>query len=224
MTNERDNANDKVQQNESDTMPDMNLELERSDKADDDVPEITSLKQARSVIESLLFATTEPLSIARLERLTGLTRRTIRGLTMQLEMEYYRNSGGLQIIEVAGGYQMATRPECHPWLARLNISRAHNKDNLSVAALETLAIIAYKQPVTRLEVDAIRGVDSSGMIRKLVDFKLVKPSGRTDPPQRAYLYSTTKEFLRMFGLKNIKDLPSLPKLRELMGLKTLDEE
>ncbi|MCD6386554.1 SMC-Scp complex subunit ScpB [Candidatus Sumerlaeota bacterium] len=212
---------DEPQESESslkENIVDVPVELEHTEQADSDVPKIKNLRQASSVLEALLFATTEPLSLARLEKLLGLTQRTIRGLLLQLQMEYYRNSKGLQIIEVAGGYQMATRPECHPWVAKLRISRTRNRESLSISALETLAIIAYKQPITRQEIDSIRGVDSSGIIKKLQELDLIKVVKKKPAPGRAYLYGTTKEFLRMFGLKSVKDLPSLGELRDLLGL------
>lgn len=195
----------------------ITLELEPTEKPSD-LPPISSLCQAKAILETLLFATTEPLSLNRLVKLTGLSQRTLRGLLLQLQLEYQRNSAGLQILEVAGGFQMATRPECHPWLAKLKLSRTRTQEQLSVAALETLGIIAYKQPITRLEIDAIRGVDSSGIIRKLLEMDLIKVVGKKPAPQRANLYGTTREFLRMFGLKSLNELPSLSDLRDLLGL------
>ncbi len=217
---EEERVDEVVQPDEGDAMgePAIPVEIEHIEKPDDDLPQITATYQAKAVLESLLFATTEPLTLPRLQRVLGLSIKSIRGILLQLQMDYHRNSPGLQIIEVAGGYQMATRPECHPWVAKLKIARSKSTDNLSVATLETLAIIAYKQPVTRLEVETIRGVDSSSLIRKLQDLGLVKVVGKNPPPRRSHLYGTTKEFLRMFGLKSVKDLPSLADLKQLMGI------
>ena len=204
---------------EPQSISDIEVQLERSETAEEDVPQIESISQAKHILEALLFAATEPLSLTRIEKITGLNRRTLRGLVLQLQMEYYRNGGGLQVIEVAGGYQMATCPEYHHWIARLRIGKSRTKGTLTVSVLETLAIIAYKQPITKADIDSIRGVDSSGTMKKLVEARLVRVVGRKPPPQRSYLYGTTKDFLLMFGLKNIKDLPSLPELKELMGIK-----
>lgn len=216
-----DNVNESqetVSSSQDNTIVDIPVELEHTEQKESDLPPIKNLRQASAILEALLFATTEPLSLSRLEKLLGLSQRTIRALVLQLQLEYHRNSRGLQIIEVAGGYQMATRPECHPWVAKLRITRTRSKESLSVSALETLAIIAYKQPIGRQEIDSIRGVDSSGIIRKLQELNLIKVVKKKPAPGRAYLYGTTKEFLRMFGLKSIKDLPSLGELRDMLGL------
>jgi segregation and condensation protein B len=127
----------------------------------------------------------------------------------------YERPGGLQMVEVAGGYQIVTRPELHEWVRRLFNERTTQK--LSVAALETLAVVAYKQPVTGPEVAEIRGVNAVGVIGTLIERKLVKIVGRKQVVGRPFLYGTTREFLERFGLNDLSDLPRVEDMSELLG-------
>jgi len=127
----------------------------------------------------------------------------------------YDRPGGLQVVEVAGGYQITTKPEFHEWVRRLFHERTTQK--LSVAALETLAVIAYRQPVTVPEIGDIRGVNASGVIGTLVDRKLIKIVGRKAVVGRPFMYGTTREFLERFGLNDITDLPKVEDMSELLG-------
>jgi segregation and condensation protein B len=127
----------------------------------------------------------------------------------------YDRPGGLQLVEVAGGYQIVTRPELHEWVRRLFHERTTQK--LSVAALETLAVIAYKQPVTAPEIAEIRGVNTSGVLATLIDRKLVKIVGRKQVVGRPFMYGTTREFLERFGLNDLSDLPKVEDMSELLG-------
>ena len=127
----------------------------------------------------------------------------------------YERPGGLQLVEVAGGYQIVTKPEFHEWVRRLFRERTTQK--LSVAALETLAVIAYRQPVTSPEIADIRGVNTAGVLGTLVDRKLIKIVGRKAVVGRPFMYGTSREFLERFGLNDITDLPKVEDMSELLG-------
>src|SRR6187397_3273633 len=127
----------------------------------------------------------------------------------------YENRPGLQMVEVAGGYQIVTRPDLHEWVRRLFHERSSAK--LTVAGLETLAVIAYKQPITALEIGEIRGVNTSGVLSTLLERHLIKIVGRKNVVGRPFLYSTTKEFLIRFGLKDLNDLPRVEDMAEALG-------
>lgn len=189
------------------------LETPRKDGEEEDTaPRFSSVGEAKAVLEGFLFTTNEPLSVNRLSKLCGnLHPKTVRGLLLELQMDYDGRPGGLQVVEVAGGFQMATRPHIAEWMFRLHKHR--RKSPLSPATLETLAIIAYKQPVTKGEVEAIRGVESGGTFRTLQDLSLIDVGGRREVPGRPQLYVTTPYFLKAFGLNSLADLPSISELR-----------
>lgn len=156
------------------------------------------------VVEALLFASDTPLEAERIREVLELeSAQAARELVEELRARY--QDRGLQIVEVGGGYRMITRPELAPWLVRL--ARARTKSRLSRPALETLAIIAYKQPVSRPEVDAIRGVNSEAVLENLLERRLIRITGRKEAPGRPYLFETTREFLVAFGLRDLADLP-----------------
>ena len=171
-------------------------------------------EQLRPMVESLLFATNEPLSARKLGALLdNVPTRAVRRMILILKEDYDSQTRGFQIVEVAGGFQMATRPQFAPYILRLN---RHKKRNpLSTPALETLAIIAYKQPITRAEVEAIRGVDSSGVLHNLLEIGLIRIAGRKEVVGHPPLYGTTEEFLKVFGLRLLSDLPSIREIREM---------
>ena len=157
-------------------------------------------------VEAALFLADEPLAARKLASLAALPdAATARQLVEQLRTLLDTDGSSFQVEELAGGYQLLTRPEFHPWLSRL---RKHAPETqLSAAARETLAIVAYRQPITRADVEAIRGVGASGVLEQLMEKGLVKPAGRDDSLGRPQLYETTKKFLQVFGLKSLKDLP-----------------
>ena len=158
------------------------------------------------VVEALLFASDTPLEAERIREVLDLESvEAARELMEELRARY--RDRGLQIVEVGGGYRMITRPEVAPWLVRL--ARARTKTRLSRPALETLAIVGYKQPVSRPEVDAIRGVNSEAVLDNLLERRLVRIAGRKDAPGRPFLYETTREFLVAFGLRDVGDLPKV---------------
>jgi segregation and condensation protein B len=158
-------------------------------------------------LEAVLFVADEPLSAVVLGQLVGTGRREAEALLERLAEEYHRAGSGLALRRVAGGWRLYTHAEAAPAVERFVLSSKHAR--LTRAALETLAIVAYKQPVTRHQVSAIRGVDSEGVLRALVDRGLLTEVGRDPGPGRPLLYGTTAEFLERLGLDSISDLPSL---------------
>ena len=166
----------------------------------------------KNIIESLLFVADEPLTIDRLKKIiSGAESRELREVLEELEADYETRQGGFFLKQVAGGYQIRTRPEYMEWIKRLLQPKPLR---LSKAALETLAIIAYKQPVIRSDVEHIRGVDCGGILRVLLERKFVRVLGRKDIPGRPLIYATTKRFLEVFDLKNLKDLPTPKEIEE----------
>jgi segregation and condensation protein B len=145
--------------------------------------------------------------------LGGVCKSEIRQALESLKSHYEKREGGLQIHEVAGGFQLSTRPEYAPWIKMLGKMKTSAK--LSRSGLESLAIIAYKQPIVRGEIEAIRGVETSGVLRTLLERKLVRIVGRKDVPGRPIMYGTTKFFLQHFGLRDLAELPPLREFKEL---------
>lgn len=171
--------------------------------------------EVRAVVEALIFASPEPLTPKMLLKLLAdEPKEDVLGALSALKAEY-ENRPGLQMVEVAGGYQIVTRPELHEWVRRLFHERSTQK--LSVQALETLAVIAYKQPITALEISEIRGVNASGVLSTLLERHLIKIVGRKNVVGRPFLYATTKEFLIRFGLKDLSDLPKIEDMAEALG-------
>jgi segregation and condensation protein B len=172
------------------------------------------MENIKSILESLLFISDEPLTIDRLKNiLAPVTAAEIRSVLNNLIREYEERRGGFLLKEVAGGYQFRTRSEHSEWITKLIQPRP---PRLSKAALETLAIIAYKQPLIRSDIEHIRGVDCGGVIRVLLERNLVRVLGRKEIPGRPLIYATTKRFLEVFDLKDLKDLPT-PKEIDEMG-------
>ncbi|MGB6009949.1 MAG: SMC-Scp complex subunit ScpB [Desulfobacterales bacterium] len=164
------------------------------------------MEDIKNIIESLLLVTEEPLTIDRIKNiLIEPGRKEIQNALTELSAEYEARKGGFLLREVAGGYQIRTRPEYREWIKRL----IHSKPlRLSKAALETLAIIAYKQPIIRSDIEHIRGVNCGGILRMLFERKLIRILGRKEIPGRPIIYATTKQFLETFDLKDLKDLPT----------------
>ena len=167
----------------------------------------------RSVLESLLFAAETPLTVHRLsEVLGGIEKKEIVAVLEELQAEYETAGRGFRLIEVAGGYQMRTPKENADWVKSLFRGRPAR---ISRATLETLAIIAYKQPIIRAEIEAIRGVDVDGVLSTLLERRLVRIVARKDVPGRPFLYGTTTEFLELFNLKDLANLPTLKEMEEM---------
>jgi segregation and condensation protein B len=173
------------------------------------------MSDLKAIIEALIFASPEPVSLKSIGKLLDSEpAEDIEAAIAALRTDYDR-PGGLQLVEVAGGYQIVTRQEFHEWVRRLFHERTTQK--LSVAALETLAVIAYRQPVTAPEIAEIRGVNTAGVIGTLVDRKLIKIVGRKQVVGRPFMYGTTREFLERFGLNDITDLPKVEDMSDLLG-------
>ncbi len=165
----------------------------------------------KSILEGLLFAAgDEGLSVKQLTSVLEIDEATVLSIIEDLKEEYQKKERGIELVEVAGAYQLTTKKEHAPYLKRL--METPMNQSLSQAALETLAIIAYKQPITRIEIEEIRGVKSERPIRTLSAKGLIKEVGREEGAGRAILYGTTKEFLEYFGLKTIEELPSLTEI------------
>ena len=170
----------------------------------------------KPILEALIFASPDPLTPATLfELLDGTPKEAVEEGLAALQAEYGAR-GGLQMVQVAGGYQICTRPELHEWVRRL--FHEHSKQRLSVPALETLAVVAYKQPITSAEIAEIRGVNVSGVVGTLLDRRLVKVVGRKQVVGRPFLYATTLEFLNQFGLSDLGDLPKIEEMAEALGM------
>jgi len=171
-------------------------------------------QQLKSAIEALLFIGGGPLSV---ERLKGIfeeaTKEQIEAQLQALKADYEARDAGVMVAEVANGYQLATRPDQAVWVRKFKTVKVTTR--LSRPALETLAIIAYKQPVTRPEIEAIRGVNIGGIVRNLMERRLVKIVGKKDVPGKPILYGTSVEFLQYFGLKDLSSLPTLREFQEL---------
>ena len=165
-----------------------------------------------SVVEAVLFASDEPLSAERLANIVEITVRQVRQHIEGLNNKYQTNGSAFRIEQIAGGYQMLTLSPYNYWLEKL--LRARSDSKLSPAALETLAIISYKQPVMRADIESIRGVAAGDLIRSLMYKGLVKIVGRAEVLGRPMLYGTTKKFLEIFGLNSLKDLPKVEELKK----------
>lgn len=166
-------------------------------------------------LEALLFATDSPLTAARLKPILELGSKEIRELVDELNAEYEAQERAFSIVEFGGGWQLASRPEYMAMIQKLYKGRRYVR--LSKAALEVLAIIAYRQPVTRMEIEEIRGVQVSGVLQTLTERNLVTVVGRSEAVGNPILYGTTREFLNHMGLKGLHQLPPLPELEGIMG-------
>jgi segregation and condensation protein B len=171
--------------------------------------------ELKAIVEALIFASPEPLTPKMLFKLLAEEPKEDVAATIQALKADYETRPGLQFIEVAGGYQIVTRTELHEWVRRLFHERSTQK--LTVQSLETLAVIAYKQPITALEVGEIRGVNTSGVLSTLLERHLIKIVGRKNVVGRPFLYATTKEFLIRFGLNDLSDLPKIEDMAEALG-------
>jgi len=165
-----------------------------------------------AVLEALLLVASEPLAPRRAGGILGLTEAQARAYLRLLADTYRERDGGLEVVEVGGGFRLVSRPEMHDYILKLEPSRGPQP--LSRAAVETLAIIAYRQPVARAEVEAVRGVRCDGVLGTLVDRGLIEEIGRAEGPGRPILYATTRRFLEQFGLRDLSELPPLPPREE----------
>jgi len=182
------------------------------EQTDSPQPQTNVEVTVESVIEAVLFASDEPLTALRLANIVEITEKQIREHIESLNNKYQSNNSAFRIQQIAGGFQMLTLCHYNNWLKKLLRDRSENK--LSPAALETLAIISYKQPIIRADIEAIRGVAAGEMIRSLMYKGLVKVTGRAEVLGRPMQYGTTKKFLEVFGLSSLKDLPKIDELKK----------
>jgi segregation and condensation protein B len=179
------------------------------------VAERTPSAEVKAVVEALIFASPEPVTPKMLYKLLADEPKEDVAAAVEALRADYENRPGLQLVEVAGGYQIVTRPQLHEWVRRLFHERSTSK--LTAPGLESLAVIAYKQPLTALEIGEIRGVNTSGVLSTLLERHLIKIVGRKNVVGRPFLYATTKEFLIRFGLKDLNDLPRVEDMAEALG-------
>ena len=170
--------------------------------------------EIRKIIEALLFASPEPLTQAKVNGIFNPDTPNLKEVVLKLNEQYVHNDHAFEINKVAGGYQLVSRQEYEHFIRKM-LSKS-GRISLSSAALDSLAIIAYKQPIGRYEVEAIRGVDSSGVLKTLLNRNLIKIKGRDSGPGRPLLYQTTNKFLEHFGLNRLSDMPKLKEITELM--------
>ena len=171
------------------------------------------MNELKAVIESLVFMSEGPLSMKKLKEIfDGVTENEIARALSELVDEYEKRQGGLCLMEVAGGYQFRTAEVSTPWVLKL---RGGRPAALSQAALETLAVVAYQQPVLKSEIEQVRGVDVSGTLKGLLDKNLVRIVGRKDVAGRPIMYGTTRRFLEVFNLRDLSELPTLREMKEL---------
>lgn len=169
--------------------------------------EASKKDRIKSIIESILFVTGEPLSLRDIAINLEMPPRYVEEVLNEMILDYETSSRGIKLISIKDEYQLVTKSENSDYIQKL--LKKNKRQSLSQASLESLAIIAYKQPITRIDIDEIRGVKSESAIQKLIEKNLIKESGRLDVPGRPILYSTTNEFLRQFELNDLKELPSL---------------
>ena len=176
--------------------------------------EAIDARELKAILEAVLFVSAEPVPVARLMSILGTVSKAevVQALGL-LTHDLDQDGRGIQLVQVAGGYRLVTKQEYGPWLKRMDKAKAAQK--LSRSALESLAIIAYKQPLVRSEIEEIRGVETSGVLRTLCERKLVRIVGRKDVPGRPIMYGTTKFFLEHFGLQDLSQLPPLREFKEL---------
>ena len=177
-----------------------------------------SSAELKAILEALIFASPEPLTPKAMCKLLDTEpKEDVQTALADLKQDYER-PGGLQLVEVAGGFQIVTRSDLHDWVRRLFHERTTQK--LTVQALETVAVIAYRQPITAAEITEVRGVNTSGVLNTLLERHLIKIVGRKQVVGRPFLYATTREFLIRFGLNDLTDLPKVEDMAEALGLDT----
>jgi segregation and condensation protein B len=168
---------------------------------------MNDLRDIESVIEAVLFAAGDPVPLEKLAEIIGQDKKTTESILSNMQMKYRNSPRGIMLRQLGASYQLCTKPEYEEYVAALGVGR--KKQGLSQAAYEALAIIAWHQPVTRAQVEQIRGVNSDNVIANLLEKNLIRETGRQDSPGKPKLYGTTEEFLRVFGFSTLKDLPQV---------------
>ncbi|MCD8325925.1 MAG: SMC-Scp complex subunit ScpB [Lachnospiraceae bacterium] len=166
---------------------------------------------AKAAMEAILFTVGDSVEISRLSQVTELDKKKVKELLLELQEDYRERNSGIQLVFLEDSVQLGTRPEYYEQI--IQIAKTPRKFTLSDTALETLAIVAYKQPVTRLEIEKIRGVSSDHAINRLLEYDLIQELGRLDAPGRPILFGTTEQFLRTFGLSSTEDMPEISELQ-----------
>jgi len=180
-------------------------------------------KKAKLVVEALIFASSKPLTPTEIRKVTKvLTLGQIEKIVAELKEDYQKTERCFELLEIAGGYELSTRREFAPWILKIELQRKARQATQS--ALETLAILAYKQPLTRAEIEALRGVDTSGVLNTLMEKNFIKIVGKKEVPGRPFMYGTTEKFLEHFGLKQLQDLPSIDEIRQMVDSSVKKEE
>jgi segregation and condensation protein B len=180
-------------------------------------------KKAKLVVEALIFASSKPLTPAEIRKVTKvLTVGQIEKIVAELKEDYQKTERCFELLEIAGGYELSTKREFAPWILKIELQRKARQATQS--ALETLAILAYKQPLTRAEIEALRGVDTSGVLNTLMEKNFIKIVGKKEVPGRPFMYGTTEKFLEHFGLKELRDLPSIDEIRQMVDSSVKKEE
>ena len=169
------------------------------------------IEKAKQIIEAIMFAVGRDISTKELSAVLELTPTDVEEIIENMRTDFQEQGRGIEIIKVNNGYQLCSKKDLHDYIYQIIDKR--NKPNLSQAALETLAIVAYNPKITRAEIETIRGVNSDGTIYKLLEHNLIEDTGRLDAPGRPTTYATTKEFLRMFGYTSLEELPELPRYK-----------
>jgi segregation and condensation protein B len=188
----------------------------RASAAEETGASILPAPQIRAILEALIFASPQPIGAKDIARvLQGVPKEEWQSQLEELRKDLARDERGLHLVEVAGGYQITTRPEYNDWVLELLDPRAPTR--LSIQALETLAVIAYKQPVTLPEIIELRGVRSAGVVKTLLEKRLIRIMGRKEVVGRPILYGTTKQFLIHFGLRDVGELPRIEEFAEVLG-------
>ncbi|HOI75334.1 MAG TPA: SMC-Scp complex subunit ScpB [Syntrophales bacterium] len=170
------------------------------------------MEHDKALIEALLFAAETPVTLERLREVLDMPREAVQAAVLELMQEYQERRGGFTLEEVAGGIQFRTLPEYGTWIRKM---KGRGPASLSPAALETLAVVAYRQPIVKADIDRVRGVDAGGTLKGLVEKKLVRIVGRKDVPGKPILYGTTRRFLEIFDLQDLSELPTLREFGEL---------
>ena len=196
-------------------MADETVSVSTGEAADAAVAERATSAEVKAIVEALIFASPEPITPKMLFKLLADEPKEDVAAAVEALRADYENRPGLQLVDVAGCYQIVTRPQLHEWVRRLFHERSTQK--LTAQGLESLAVIAYKQPITALEIGEIRGVNTSGVLSTLLERHLIKIVGRKNVVGRPFLYATTKEFLIRFGLKDLNDLPKIEDMAEALG-------
>ena len=196
----------------------MDEKNEQADEGQAGEPRQAAHAELKAIIEALIFASPDPLTPKALFKLMAEEpKEDIQAALAELKKDYER-PGGLQLVEVAGGYQIVTRTDLHEWVRKLFHERTSQK--LTIQGLETLAVIAYKQPITALEIAEVRGVNTSGVLSTLLERHFIKIVGRKQVVGRPFMYATTKEFLIRFGLNDLNDLPKVEDMAAALGFDT----